>query len=320
MSSHFRTVLMALLALFLAAPAAAATALATATYVKGEVSVKRGTESTPLTRGAPLFDGDTVVTGKKSKATLVFEDGTLHVVQQGSEFTLGQRAMAESERSLTDVGKAAAKYFFSADQKKSNLRAIAGTRGGEAPLELAALAPVGELLVAPAELLWTPVPGAARYQVKLYEDTGTDDPSVPGETVSATDPRLPLSSFTRTPVSADTIYIWRVTAELQDGRTQHGWSWFQFLPAEEARELQAARERLMTLAQQDPEDTTPYYLLANIYLGRDLTFAAVQEYRRLLQRAPDDPEAQRELVNLYKLLKLSDGARAQFEKAFPVAD
>ena len=76
----------------------------------------------------------------------------------------------------------------------------------------------------------------------------------------------------------------------------------------------------MQLAKDDPEDTTPHYLLANIYLGRDLTFAAIQEYRRLLQRSPEDPDATRELVDLYKLLRFSDTARAHFEKTFPVKD
>jgi len=315
-----RLALPALLVLAIAGSAAAATALATATYVKGEVTVERGQESKILTRGDPLFEGDTVVTAKKAKATLVFEDGTIQVVRQKKRYTVGKRAVAEKDRSLTEVGTAAAKYFFSADQKKSNLRAIAGTRGGEGPAELAALAPVGELLRPPAELVWTPVPGAARYQVKLHEDTGTDDPSAPGDEVAVTDTRLPLSRFSKTKLGPDTIYIWRVTAEQKDGKKLQGWSWFQFLPGEEAKELETARERLYTLAKEDPEDTTPHYLLANIYLGRDLTFAAIQEYRKLLARAPEDPEAKQGLVDLYKLLRFSDGAREQFEKTFPVTD
>ncbi|NOZ85166.1 MAG: hypothetical protein GXP49_02675 [Deltaproteobacteria bacterium] len=292
-------------------------AIATASYVKGRVTVRHNNKDNPLSRGTPLYQGDQVNAGKHSKATLVFMDGTIKVVRADKSLTIGKKTDDSKTRSVIEVGKAAIKYFFGADQKKSNLRALAGTRGGEEKPELAALYPVGELTTHPKELVWTPLDGVKSYTVKIHEDTGVDDPNVPGETLDVKTNRIEISKF-KTRLLPEKIYIWRVTAVKNDGSKLDGWSWFEFLPRSNAEELEKAKNNLYKLAAGDPDDTTPYYLLANIYLGRDLTFEAIQEYRKLLAKNPSDNETMQELKDLYSLLKLSPKAVQAFEKAFPV--
>ena len=81
-------------------------------------------------------------------------------------------------------------------------------RGGE----IEPLSPIGETAGAPAEIVWTAVPGAARYRVELLDVAG--DRLGGGETSATT---FALSAELRARLLPRARYGWRVVALAADG-------------------------------------------------------------------------------------------------------
>ncbi|MBW7833342.1 MAG: FecR domain-containing protein [Simplicispira suum] len=77
-----------LVALLAAWPLQALAAAGLVQFSAGEVSMRRGAASSPLSKGAELDTGDVVLTGATGRAQIRFTDGGLVALQPDSQFTV----------------------------------------------------------------------------------------------------------------------------------------------------------------------------------------------------------------------------------------
>jgi hypothetical protein len=99
-------------------------------------------------------------------------------------------------------------------QGSEGLRPPAGGEPVWRSQQFAAVAPVGEVAAAPAELQWEAVPGAGKYLVRVIEVDRTEI-----WRAEASGTRIALPAEIRVQMTAGRTFLWMVTARDSAGRT-----------------------------------------------------------------------------------------------------
>ncbi len=132
------------MALFIAIPAGAEPA-GNALFVYGSVTVERAPAS-PLKKGEPLFAGDTIVTGSRSRAQLLMKDGAKVALRPDTRFVINEYFEAGDEIEAPDGSVVVADKGGSVTSLiKGGFRTITGAIGDNNPEGFEARTPVATL-------------------------------------------------------------------------------------------------------------------------------------------------------------------------------
>jgi hypothetical protein len=254
--------------------------------VKGSVQIQRAGQKTPV--AAKMADlvgpGDRLITGAGGEAVFIYcPDARSARLPSAGEVTFTARALQVTKGKLADDHKIAGcrlpttLALSSASQQQVGL---VKTRG----LELRLRAPVEGVYISEPrpKFAWEPVKDAARYDVRLQN---REEQVLYKTTVTGTDFQYPADGPALEPGQK---YWWRVSAVGKDGQMDVAGTFFQTLPAEQAKEFKASEADLKKQAAANPKDTGPRILLAFLYEDNGMYDAAARSYNTLSNELSDN--------------------------------
>jgi hypothetical protein len=254
--------------------------------VKGPVQIQRAGQKTPVAaKMADLVEpGDRLITGVGGEAVFIYcPDARSARLSPGGEVVFTASAMEVTRGKLSDDRKIAGCRLPStlglsaASQQQVGL---GKTRG----LEMQLRAPVEGVFVSETRptFSWEAVRDAVRYDVRLQNRA---EQVLYKTTVTSTEFRYPADAPA---LEAGQKYWWRVSAIGKDGQMDLAGTFFQTLPAEQARKLKESEADLKKQIAVNPKDTGPRVLLAFLYEENGMYDAAARAYNALSKEIGDN--------------------------------
>lgn len=95
-------------------------------------------------------------------------------------------------------------------------------------------------------------------------------------------------------------YIFRVQALRENEMETEAWATFEVLSEEKITQTKEAEKGFKKMIEENPDDSTPYLLLAETYRNNGLLDEAIDQYLDVIILNPDDPEIHQRLSHLYR--------------------
>ena len=265
---------------------------AQATFVKGDVKVKPSgaTSLTELKLGEVLRKGDTVITADKSRASFLLSDGSIKVVPEKSTVVMAP-TRSEGSASLKSVADNLSKSLLSREGNNPMLKHLGGLRGGGRNIALAPnktkVKPEGLIL------LWSPVPGVAKYSATLMGpgDRMTESSS---ETTSVA---VPAESLV-----PGTTYYWEIRSSVdKDSVTALGSGSFTTLDRAEYEVVRSLENNILpAIKGNDREfDASALFILYQVYREHGMNMDALAAIEKMIGALGSEDQ---ELIRLRKEL------------------
>jgi len=254
--------------------------------VKGTVQIQRAGQKTPVV--AKMADlvaaGDHLITGAGGEAVFIYcPDARSARLSPSGEVLFTASALEVTKGKLSDERKIAgcrlpATLGLSAASQQQV--GLGKTRGFEMQLR----APVEGVFVSETRptFSWEAVRDAVRYDVRLQNRA---EQVLYKTTVTSTDFRYPADAPA---LEAGQKYWWRVSAIGKDGQMDLAGTFFQTLPAEQARKFKESEADLKKQIAAHPKDTGPRILLAFLYEENGMYDAAARAYNALSKQISDN--------------------------------
>lgn len=251
--------------------------------IKGKPEVKSGDAWRPLRLLQRLEAGDALRCGAGEEAIVVlFGNGQRYQVGAGAQATVAATSLAGAKM-LAAAGGPSARAA----------KALGGARLGAVmarpPVSHERLTPQSTGWITPGadgnvKLAWTPLAGAEAYSFSLRDQL---DDVVWHERTAADKAETAIGA---TGLQLRRPYVWQLVSFGKSGKPiKSRWGVITFLNAADGDELTQSAAPLLDEAKQNPNDTTPHALLAELYRSYGV-------YERTLDEleATGDSSAQRE--------------------------
>ena len=309
-------------ALSLSPTRAAADPVAVIASVKGKVDVvpAGARDAQHAMFGRSLQNGDRVVVGPASSASLFFGDGNMVELGEKSSLTVGAKDAGAAKGRATGVGGdvyASVTKFVTSGSRATGLVASSEMRGGPDSSTPIVLSPRRATVLNNAPVFrWRAIQDATRYRLTLSSATGelwnreVDADRLTPEAGVLTMP-YPTDVAALAP---DTEYLWKLEA-LTDLATLRDESSVFRTAAKGARETVDANLSHLA-ASAGGVDTPAARFLAGSYLsGLGLYHDAADQFTALARLTPESPAPHEALGNVYSKVGLMDLAAAEYQQA-----
>ncbi|GEM_PF-3205220 len=255
--------------------------------VKGSVQIQHAGQkaAVPAKMADLVGPGDKLITGPGAEAAFIYcPDARSARLTAAGEITFTAKAMNVTKGKLADDHKIAGCRLPSTLALSSASQQTVGLVKTRDVGELRLVTPVeGVYVSAPRpKFSWVPVKDATRYEVRLQN---REEEVVFKTTVTGTTFEYPAD---RPALEAGQKYWWRVVAVGKEGPMNQEGTFFQTLPAGQAKEFLATEADLKRQIVADPADTGPRILLAFLYEENGMYDSAARSYDELSKTVTDN--------------------------------
>ncbi len=288
---------------------------ATVTSVRGTVTVHHAmgdAAPSPARSGTTLQPGDRLDAGPKSRATILLPWGAIKILRSGDSFRIPGEEPGAPGPGLLDLSQNVASVFLASREKTSDMEKLdirAGTRSAEGGLaRVILLSPRNTAVLSQRPtFLWSAQPEATSYTIKI---TALQGKVVERETSTAS---YPYGSDAP-PLKPGVVYFWEVIAKTPTGRVPSGKAHFSVLGTDERELVRTLSKRIRATPFADPEDSTPHYLLAHVYIDKGLYEMAARSLLRAARMNPNDQGLVDLLQGVYREMELETRGIALFQE------
>lgn len=274
------------------------------TMVKGAVQILRAGQTTavPAKQADLIGPGDKVITGAGGEAAfLSCGDARSATLQPLSDavFTalsvvLGKGKLAGDHK----IGGCRLPASLGLSSSSQQQVGMVRTRGDEVKLRT----PVQGVFISEPhpKFTWEPVKGAAKYELRVQN---REEEVLFKTTVTGTEFTYPADGPALEPGQK---YWWRLIAFGKDDATNMAGTFFQTLPATQAKTFQEAETELKRQSAASPQDAGPRILLAFLYEENGMYDAAARTYDQLGKQLGENPWIRSRLVAMQDKLRWDD--------------
>ncbi len=257
------------------------------TSVKGAVQILRAGQSKPVpAKMADLIGpNDHVITGAGAEATILScGDSRSARLQPLGEIILTTLAMVVNKGKLLDDRKIAGCRLPSTLALSAASKQQAGLSRLRTGSVVKLRTPVEGVYVSEAhpKFSWEPVEGATKYEVRVQN---REEEVLFKTTVTGTSFTYPSDG---PPLEPGQKYWWRLIAFGSDGAPSMAGTFFQTLPAAQAKDFKLAEADLKKQVAANPKDTGPRILLAFLYEENGMYDSAWHSYDQLSNELKDN--------------------------------
>ena len=255
--------------------------------VKGPVQIQRAGQKTAV--AAKMADlvgpGDRLITGAGGEAVFIYcPDARSARLTAAGEVTFTASALQVTKGKLADDHKIAGCRLPTTLALSSASQQAVGLVKTRGSLEMHLRTPVEGVYISEPrpKFAWEPVADAVRYDVRLQN---REEQVLYKTTVTATAFQYPADGPVLEPGQK---YWWRVSAVGKDGQMDVAGTFFQTLPAAQAKEFQTTEADLKKQIAANPNDSGPRILLAFLYEENGMYDAAARSYDALSKQMSDN--------------------------------
>ncbi len=267
--------------------------------MSGVVKIKATENATwqPALLLATITPGAQINVGEKASAVIVF-------FADGHRETLNAGALARIEAKTCKVEKGTRTLAPTA-AKSANGKLLKDARmevetfpGGVLMRPytrgLVLLSPIGnDMLIDRPLFCWNTIPNATEYTIAIKDDHSKQ---LWQRTTMATSLPYPAGE---TPLQPGQQYFWTVRAMKTDVIASEATASCNLAPAEKAADVRKAAQGLAT--EDQPQDLTPYLMLASLYQTAKCYADAIQVYQQLAIWHPQETMIHQTLFGLYRM-------------------
>ncbi len=280
--------------------------------LKPKVEIKRANTQNleAATFGMPLYPADVINTYADASASVICENGLLFSLSEQSNLTIDCQDSDDS-RLVGRIDSTLSQQIVIETQVATDTLAMSDTRAlpNQKNLPLL-LSPRNTFIRAESPTFrWQPVPGASGYRLTLSLAGGETWTEETAQT------SLPYPS-TAIPLPSGSVNIVRLTT--LDNETEVDKSLLRVLEEADQKEVERQADEI----QSTPVDSgTKHYLLAQLYQQYNLSDAAIEQLKELLnQQDTPAPELLLQLGDLYLKIELYTPAQDSYLQALTNAE
>jgi len=264
-----------------------ADAIALISSTTGSVEFQRAGEQSwrPARMGDSLFEGDILQTHDRSKASLLFSDGSIMTVQPRSRLALSLReAGGKGETSkVASVSKSVMEGIggiFSAEKKRETLTAVPGIRREEAGVRI--LYPRNSMILDP--------PPDFRWEMRGKSPAVMVSLTLKGMggrlwSLNTREAGIPYPKDQKQLERGQTYFV-RVESANDAGVSEE--VYFRLLDERSAEEVRRVAAQMQDFRKSHPDDSAPEFILAVFYRNKGLYHMALERLDGLEKKNPKD--------------------------------
>jgi hypothetical protein len=271
-------------------PALARESVALISSLSGKVEVQRAETGSTQEAGLgdQIFQDDFVLTHKDARASLLFSDGSLITVSPGSRMKLTAHEMTQRKKDTLAASVSRSllngvKGLFSGDEKKEMPTFIAGIRKKveeEEKKSIQVLYPRNSMILTDRpHLQWESRGRGGEVMISLTLK------GMGGKlwSLRTHHPQLPYPQDQKALDRGQTYFL---RIEREDDITILDEVFFMILDERKAREAGDYAREMEGLRKANPQDVTPFFILANYYRENGLLHEALEELEALEKILP----------------------------------
>jgi hypothetical protein len=271
-------------------PASGSEAIALISSLGGKVEVQRANqkELRAAHLGQQLFEDDVLHTSDRSRASLLFSDGSVITVFPNSRLKLSvQKKDYKGSSLVTSLSKGVTKGIggiFSVEKKRETLTAIPGIRKKieEEETGIRVLYPRNSrILTSKPRFRWKTRGKGGSFMVSLTLK------GMGGQmwTLNTKETEIPYPIRARELERGQTYFL---KVKSMEDPTLYDEVYFRVLEDQKAEEVKRVAKQMENIQQSKPDDSTTTFILATYYMGKGLYHKALDELDALEKGNPGE--------------------------------
>jgi len=288
-----------------------ASVLAVISDVSGEVFLKKAkkTESLKAVFGMQLMKGDQVITQKKSKVELLFNDGNLISLGSNSSITISGKKTDEKVKNIGAVLAGSFSDLALRSDSKGEVGVLIDLRSTETDQTIILISPCNTMIKSNQPVLsWESTKPAEEYVVRVYNDNGLIWEKKTSET------KIKITE-TATALHFGESYFWNVEGiDMIDSFRSLNQK-FTIYSQDKILELESMEEQIKDFFRDDLNSSSFHSVLGAFYAKKGMLEEAIKEFEIVKEANPESSLPHEILGKLYSDVGKKDLAIMELQRA-----